>query len=127
VNLKYLYKFFVTPFIYTYIYYLLLQAGRQGNMNQIVQAAVAPGVAAVPVTFLNMLIGLGLSELAANKFINSGVTSLNKLRTLMSEALDKLIKQIHRDNQGQGLFIPFFSFLDSTSGQFTSGRITCIS
>jgi hypothetical protein len=78
-------------------------------MNQIAQAAAAPGVAAAPVTFLIMLVGLGLSELAANEFINNGVSNLNKLRTLTSEALDMLIKQIHRDNQGQGLFIPFFS------------------
>jgi hypothetical protein len=50
-------------------------------MNQIAQAAAAPGVAVAPVTFLNMLVGLGLSELAANDFINNGVTNLNKLRT----------------------------------------------
>jgi hypothetical protein len=55
------------------------------------------------------LIRLGLSEVAAQEFINNGITNLNKLRVLTVEALDMLIKQIHRDNQGAGLFIPFFS------------------
>jgi hypothetical protein len=55
------------------------------------------------------LIRLGLTQVAANEFINNGITSINKLRVLTEDALDKLVKQIHRDNQGAGLFIPFFS------------------
>jgi hypothetical protein len=31
---------------------------------------------------------------------------MNRLRSLTGTALDRLIKQIHRDNQGPGLFIP---------------------
>jgi hypothetical protein len=59
---------------------------------------------------------LGLSNNAAQEFINNGITALNKLRTLSTEALDMLIKQITRQqgNQGAnqggaGIFIPFFS------------------
>lgn len=52
---------------------------------------------------------LGLSKRAAQEFINNGVNSVNKLRALSVEALDLLIRQIHKDNQGQGPFIPFFS------------------
>ncbi len=55
------------------------------------------------------LVRLGLSQVAAQEFINNGITNLNKLQVLTAEALDMLIKQIHRDNQGAGLFIPFFS------------------
>jgi hypothetical protein len=53
--------------------------------------------------------------MAAQEFINNGITALNKLQTLLVEALDMLIKQItkQRDNQGAnqgaGIFIPFFS------------------
>jgi hypothetical protein len=53
------------------------------------------------------LIKLGFSELAAQEFTDNGITALNRPRTLSSDALDMLIKQIHRDNQGQGLFISF--------------------
>ncbi len=52
---------------------------------------------------------LGLSEVAAREFINNGITNTHKLRILTADALDRLIKQIHRDNQGAGLFIPFKS------------------
>jgi hypothetical protein len=55
------------------------------------------------------LICLGLSEVAAHEFINNGIINTNKLRVLTSDSLDKLIKQIHRDNVGAGLFIPFMS------------------
>jgi hypothetical protein len=55
------------------------------------------------------LIRLGMSEVSSREFTNNGKTSLDRLLVLMSEALTQLIKQIHRDNQGAGLFIPFFS------------------
>jgi hypothetical protein len=58
--------------------------------------------------FLEALRRLGLSERAAQAFIDNGITSVNKLRALSVEALDLLIKQIHKDNQGNGPFIPFF-------------------
>lgn len=65
--------------------------------------------------FYLALIRLGLSPVAVQEFINNGITSLNKLRSLSAEALDMLIKQItkQRDapaaNPGAGIFIPFFS------------------
>jgi hypothetical protein len=55
------------------------------------------------------LVRLGLSPIAAHEFINNGIISTAKLRVLAQDDLDRLIKQIHRDNQGAGLFIPFMS------------------
>jgi hypothetical protein len=55
------------------------------------------------------LVRLGLSQVATQELINNGITDHNRLRVLTIDALDLLIKQIHRDNQGAGLFIPFFS------------------
>jgi hypothetical protein len=55
---------------------------------------------------------LGLSALAAGEFINNGIDSLERLRLLSKEDLDRLIKQNHRDNAaagGAGIFIPFIS------------------
>ena len=40
------------------------------------------------------------------EFINNGITSTEELRTLDTEDLNRLIKQIHRDNMN-GLFIPY--------------------
>ncbi len=76
-----------------------------------------------PEAFRDGLIRLGLSELSANEFLNNGITSLNKLRCLTTDALDMLIKQIHRDNQGQGLFIPFFSQQYIRAIRFWTGRM----
>jgi len=42
---------------------------------------------------------LGLSEVAAHEFTDNGITNMNRLRTLTENALDCLIKQIHRDNR----------------------------
>jgi hypothetical protein len=56
------------------------------------------------------LMRLGLSEVAAREFMNNGIKSLQCLHLLTEDGLDRLIKQIHRDNQGAGLFIPFFSW-----------------
>jgi hypothetical protein len=53
---------------------------------------------------------LGLSAIAANEFINNGIDSINQLRLLAKEDLERLIKQIHRDDAaagGAGIFIPF--------------------
>jgi hypothetical protein len=55
------------------------------------------------------LIRLGFSLLAAREFTGNDINNLNRLRTLTEDMLDRLIKQIHRDNQGAGLFIPFAS------------------
>jgi hypothetical protein len=55
------------------------------------------------------LMRLGLSELAEREFTNNGINGLERLRMLTTDGLDRLIKQIHRDNQGMGLFILFFS------------------
>jgi hypothetical protein len=54
-----------------------------------------------------VFIRLGLSEVAAHEFINNGIINTNKLCVLSSDSLDKLIKQIHRDNVRAGLFISF--------------------
>lgn len=55
------------------------------------------------------LMRLGLSQLAANKFTDNGITNMNRLWVLTEVDLNHLIKQIHGDNQGAGLFIPFAS------------------
>jgi len=55
------------------------------------------------------LMHLGLSQLAALEFTDNGITTMNRLRSLNEESLGRLIKQIHRDNQGAGLLIPFAS------------------
>jgi hypothetical protein len=58
---------------------------------------------------LAALMRLGLSDLAAREFTDNSINNMNRLRTLTEEALDRPIKQIHRDYQGTGLFIPFTS------------------
>jgi hypothetical protein len=78
----------------------------QGAANQ---QPAQPVQAPNPHAFRDALMRLGLFELAANELLDNGTTNLNKLRCLTADALDMLIKQIHHDNQGQGLFIPFFS------------------
>jgi hypothetical protein len=50
---------------------------------------------------------LSLFEVAAREFTNNGINGLEQLRMLTTDGLDCLIKQIHKDNQGAGLFIPF--------------------
>jgi hypothetical protein len=53
---------------------------------------------------------LGLTDVAAREFMENGVTTIHQLRVLSKDALVRLIKQIHRDNQGgAGLTIPFMS------------------
>jgi hypothetical protein len=47
--------------------------------------------------------------LVALEFTGNGIMTINHLRTLTEDSLDCLIEQIHRDNQGAGLFIPFAS------------------
>jgi hypothetical protein len=54
------------------------------------------------------LIRLGLAPIAAQEFINNGITTPEKLRVMTSEHLFRLIKQIHRDNMN-GIFIPYKS------------------
>jgi hypothetical protein len=49
---------------------------------------------------------LGLSPIAAQEFINNGITTPGELRTLESEDLNHLIKQTLRDDMN-GLFIPY--------------------
>jgi hypothetical protein len=48
-------------------------------------------------------------SLVALEFTGNGIMTINRLRTLTEDSLDCLIKQIRRDNQGAGLFIPFAS------------------
>mmetsp|Transcript_28951 Transcript_28951/g.41484 ORF Transcript_28951/g.41484 Transcript_28951/m.41484 type:complete len:289 (-) Transcript_28951:4068-4934(-) len=55
------------------------------------------------------LMRLGLTDVAAREFMENGVTSIHQLRVLSKEALIRLIKQIHRDQGGAGLIIPFMS------------------
>jgi hypothetical protein len=66
------------------------------------------------------LMCLGLSQVAAQEFNGNGITTTNRLCTLTGDSLDWLIKQIHQDNQGAGLFIPFHLsniYIESDSGQ----------
>jgi hypothetical protein len=56
------------------------------------------------------LIRLGTSQAAATEFINNGITSLERLRMLSKDGLERLIKEMHRGVQGgAGIFIPFFT------------------
>jgi len=53
------------------------------------------------------LMRLGLTDVAAREFMENGVVSIQQLRMLTDTALTRLIKQIHRDNNGgAGLQIP---------------------
>ncbi len=54
------------------------------------------------------LMCLGLAPIAAQEFINNGITTPEELRLMTSKHLFRLIKQIHRDNIN-GIFIPFKS------------------
>jgi hypothetical protein len=56
-----------------------------------------------------VLMRLGLSQVAASEFAGNCIMTMNILRSLTGESLDQLIKQIHWDDQGAGLFIPFAS------------------
>jgi hypothetical protein len=56
------------------------------------------------------LVRLGLSDVAAAEFTDNGITNIHRWRALMEDALDRLIKQLSRDNNGgAGLVIPFIS------------------
>jgi hypothetical protein len=56
------------------------------------------------------LMRLGLSAVAATEFTQNDITTVNRLRGLTEDALDRLIKQLTRDNHGgAGLVIPFVS------------------
>jgi len=56
------------------------------------------------------LIRLGTSQAATTEFINNGITSLERLRMLSKDGLERLIKQMHRGVQGGvGFFIPLFT------------------
>jgi hypothetical protein len=59
--------------------------------------------------FIKALECLEFSHLLAQEFTNNVITNLMRLRTLTADALDRLIKQIHQDNQGRGLFTPFLA------------------
>jgi hypothetical protein len=69
------------------------------------------------------LMHLGLTEIAVREFTNNGINSLDCLHLLTTDGLDWLIKQIQRDNQGAGLFIPFFSQESIHSIHFWTNRI----
>ncbi|MFO0446496.1 MAG: hypothetical protein ACK524_11600 [Planctomyces sp.] len=72
------------------------------------------------------LMRLGLSLLAAREFTGNGIMTINRLRTLTEDSLDRLIKQIHRDNQGAGLFIPFASQQHIHAIRFWANRMHII-
>jgi hypothetical protein len=57
------------------------------------------------------LCNLVLPRLQRKSSSFNGIRTLSQLRNLTEDALDRLIKQIHRDNAGvgAGLFIPFAS------------------
>jgi len=56
------------------------------------------------------LIQLGTSAAAAREFTNNGIMSLERLRMLSKDGLERLLKQMHRGVQGgAGVFIPFFT------------------
>jgi len=56
------------------------------------------------------LVRLGLSDVAAAEFTDNGITNMHRWRALTEDALDRLIKQLSRDNNGgAGLVIPFIS------------------
>jgi hypothetical protein len=59
---------------------------------------------------------LGLSQVASCKFTGNGITTMNRLRTLTEDALNRLIKQILEPNQGTGLFILSNIFKQHSSG-----------
>jgi hypothetical protein len=67
---------------------------------------------------------LGMSQMVANEFTDNGITSMNRLRTLTEDALDRLIKQIHRDNNGgAGLVIPFVAQQHMHAIRFWANRM----
>jgi len=54
------------------------------------------------------LIHLGLTAVAAAEVTDNGITTIARLRALTEDALDRLIKQLTRDNHGgTGLVISF--------------------
>ena len=56
----------------------------------------------------DILVCLALTDVAAREFMENGVTDVHQLRSLSSEALGRLIKLIHRDQDGgAGLIISF--------------------
>jgi hypothetical protein len=73
----------------------------------------------------NAWVHLGFSEVSAQEFQNNGINLLDWLQMLTQDALTQLIKQIHQDNQGVGLFIPFFS-QQGMPMTFAFGPIECI-
>jgi hypothetical protein len=107
--------------IFSCLYFSLRQANP--NMNPIIPSVAEnqnPQPAALAALLLNQvqlqrqsmeeaLMRLGLTKVTAREFSNNGINGLERLRMVSSDGLDRLIKQIHRDNQGAGLFIPFFS------------------
>jgi hypothetical protein len=73
------------------------------------------------------LVRLGLTEVAAIEFTDNGVTSMARLRNLTEEALEHLIKQIPRDNNGgAGLVIPFVSQQHIQAIRFWDNRMYII-
>jgi hypothetical protein len=72
------------------------------------------------------LIQLGLSPAAAQEIINNGITSLERLRMLSKDGLERLLKQLHRGIQAgaaAGVFIPFFSQESILSIHFWCNRM----
>jgi hypothetical protein len=90
--------------LYTYFYFI--QAKVNPNLNPLIpqgQGAANLGGNEQPVDVVAQL----LAAVQNQRFLMG--QALMRLRLLNEDGLDRLIKQIHRDNQGAGLFIPFFS------------------
>jgi hypothetical protein len=69
---------------------------------------------------------IGLSAIASTEFINNGIISTNHLCLLGKEDLERLVKQIHRDNAAAGgarIFIPFIAQTYLHAIQFWANRM----
>jgi len=113
--------------IYIYIYIYILTILSQTNLPPAPEV-IAPAIVNNVQQQAQMeaaLMRLGLLKLAAREFTGNGINTLHRLCTLSEDALGRLIKQIHRDNQDAGLFLPLPH--KSISMLYDSGLTVCIS
>ncbi len=132
-----------------YVAYYLLQANRAARANNRAAAAAQAGnrAAAAAHQAANQQPGedgeeeepydaqtemhgelqrIGLSAIASTEFINNGIISTNHLRLLGKEDLERLVKQIHKDNAAAGgarIFIPFIAQTYLHAIQFWANRM----
>jgi len=112
-------------YLHVCIHYFLQQANIPPAPD-VIAAAIVADVHNQNALMEAALMRLGFSLLAAREFTGNGISNLNRLRTLTEEALDRLIKQIHWDNQGAGLFIPFASQQHVHAIRFWANRMHII-